>query len=127
MFGSCTIFSKTSYIKNLSGFDEDFKRCAELDFAIRGAIKDYHFISVNEPLITQYLTLGEHKTLKKDLLFRKKLVAKHKEYLCQNFLYTASLLNTYAWYWYTKKVIFIGRFFRFFAHCFSLRNKFKKL
>jgi len=127
MFGSCTIFTKTSYIKNLNGFDEDFKRCAELDFAIRGAMKGYHFISVNESLITQNLTLGGHKTLKKDLLFRKKLIKKHKKYLCQNLLYTSSLLNTYAWYWYTKKVIFIGHFFRLFARCFSLMNKFRSL
>jgi len=125
MFGSCTIFTKTSYIKNLNGFDEDFKRAAELDFAIRGAMKGYHFISVNESLITQHLTFGEYKTLKKDLLFRKKLVKKHKKYLCQNFLYTSSILNFYAWYWYTKKVIFIGHFFRFFSKCFSLMNKFR--
>jgi len=70
--------------------------------------------------MTQYLTLGGHKTLKKDLLFRKKLIKKHKKYLCQNLLYTSSLLNTYAWYWYQKKVILIGHFFRFFALCFSL-------
>ena len=127
MFGSCTIFTKTSYIKNLNGFDEDFKRCAELDFAIRGAMKGYHFISVNESLMTQYITFGTHKTLKKDILSRKQLVKKHKKYLRQNFLYTASLLNTYAWYWYTKKYIFIGHFFRLFARCFSLTNKFRSL
>ena len=127
MFGSCTIFTKTSYIKNLNGFDEDFKRAAELDFAIRGAMKGYHFISVNESLITQHLTLGEHKTLKKDLLFRKKLVKKHKKYLRQNLLYTSSLLNFYAWYWYTKKVIIIGHTFRFFSLTFSLINKFRNL
>ena len=127
MFGSCTIFTKTSYIKNLNGFDECFKRGAELDFAIRGAMKGYHFISVNKSLITQYLTFGGHKTLKKDLLFRKKLIKKNKKYLCQNLLYTSSLLNTYAWYWYTKKVNFIGHFFRLFARCFSLMNKFRNL
>ena len=125
MFGSCTLFTKTSYIRNLNGFDVDFKRCAELDLAIRGAIKGYHFISVNEALITQYLTLGEHKTMKKDLLFRKKLVRKHKEYLKQNFLHMSSLINTYAWYWYTKEFNLIGHFFRFFALCFSLKNKLK--
>ena len=127
MFGSCTIFTKTSYIKNLSGFDEDFKRSAELDFAIRGAMKGYHFISVNESLMTQYITFGTNKTLKKDLLSRKKLVKKHKKYLLQNFLYVSSLLNFYAWYWYQKKVNFIGHFFRLFARCFSLMNKFRSL
>ena len=131
MFGSCTMFSKTSYIKNLNVFDEYFKRGAELDFAIRGAMKGYHFISVNKSLITQYLTFGGHKTLKKDLLFRKKLVKKHKKYLRQNLLYTSSLLNTYAWYWYTKKDNFknnfIGHSFRFIAKCFLMMNRFKKL
>ena len=125
-FGSCTMFTKASYIKNINGFDKDFKRSAELDFAIRGAIKDYHFISVNESLVKQYLTFGEHKTLKKHLLSRRQLVEKHKKYLCQNLLYTSSIINTYAWYWYTKKVNFIGHFFRLFACCFSLMNKFTK-
>jgi len=127
VLGSGTVFTKISCLKNLNGFDESFKRGAELDFWIRGAMKGYHFISVNESLMTQYLTLGGHKTLKKDLLFRKKLIKKHKKYLCQNLLYTSSLLNTYAWYWYTKKVIFIGHFFRFFSNCFSLMNKFRSL
>ena len=90
-------------------------------------MKGYHFISVNESLMTQYITLSGHKTLKKDLLSRKKLVKKHKKYLRQNLLYASSLLNTYAWYWYTKKVIFIGHFFRLFARCFSLMNKFRRL
>ena len=125
--GSGTVFTKISCLKSLNGFDESFKRGAELDLWIRGAMKSYHFISVNESLITQNLTLGGHKTLKKDLLFRKKLIKKHKKYLCQNLLYTSSLLNTYAWYWYTKKVIFIGHFFRLFARCFSLMNKFRSL
>jgi len=127
MFGSCTIFTKTSYIKNLNGFDEDFKRATELDFAIRCAMKGYYFISVNESLVTQYLTLGKHKTLKKDLLFRKKLIKKHRKYLCQNLLYISSILNTYAWYWYTKKVTFIGHFFRLSARFFSLMNYYKKI
>jgi glycosyltransferase involved in cell wall biosynthesis len=126
MFGSCTMFTKISYVKNLSGFDENFRRGAELDFAIRGAMKGYHFISVNESLITQYLTLGNHKTLKKDLLFKKKLIKKYKKYLCKNLLYTSSILNTYAWYWYTKKNILLGHFFRLFSFIFSLMSRFKK-
>tara|TARA_B100000686_G_C16795430_1_gene981929 strand:+ start:166 stop:1074 length:909 start_codon:yes stop_codon:yes gene_type:complete len=127
MFGSCTMFAKTSYIKNLNGFDENFKRGAELDLWVRGSIKDYHFISVNESLMTQYITFGKHKTLKKDLLCRKQLIKKHKEYLSQNFLYISSFLNTYSWYWYEKKVNLIGHFFRFLALCFSFRNKLKTL
>ena len=126
-FGSCTIFTKTLYIKNLNGFDEDFKRGAELDFAIRGAMKGYHFISVNESLITQYLTLGDHKTLKKDLLSRKQLLKKHKKYLNQNLLYISSLLNFYAWYWYEKKNNLVAHVCRFFSIGFSLINKARNL
>ena len=131
ILGSGTVFTKISCLKSLNGFDESFKRGAELDLWIRGAMKSYHFISVNESLMTQYITLGGHKTLKKDLLYRKKLVKKHKKYLRQNLLYASSLLNTYAWYWYTKKDNFknnfIGHSFRFKAKCFLMMNRFKKL
>ena len=122
-FGSCTIFTKKSYLIDLDGFDESFRRGAELDFAIRCALKGYHFISVNESLVNQYISFGEHKTLKKDLLSRKLLIKKHKKYLSQKYLLTSSILNFYAWYWYEKKIALFGHFFRFFSLCFSLANK----
>ena len=125
--GSGTLFTRVSCLKSLSGFDESFRRSAELDLWIRGAMKGYHFISVNESLMTQYITFGTHKTLKQDLLSRKQLVKKHKMYLNQNLLYTSSLLNFYAWYWYQKKVNLIGHFFRFISLCFSLMNKIKRI
>ena len=127
VFGSGTMFAKTTCLKNLKGFDENFRRGAELDLWIRAAIKGYHFISVNESLMTQYVTFGTHKTLNKDLLSRKQLLKKHKKYLIQNLLYVSSFLNFYAWYWYQKRINIMGHIFRFFSKCFSIMSKFKKL
>ena len=85
----------------------------------------FHFISVNETLVTQYITIGEHKTLKKDLFSRMQLIKKHKKYLLKNNLFISSLLNFYAWYWYQKKINLLGHFFRLFSLSFSLLNKLK--
>ena len=123
LLGSGTMFTKVSYLKNLNGFDKEFKRGAEIDLWIRAAMKGYHFISVNESLMTQYITYGSHKTLKKDFLSRKQLIKKHKKYLIQNHSYMSSIFNFYAWYWYTKKVRIIGHFFRLFARFFMLIRK----
>jgi glycosyltransferase involved in cell wall biosynthesis len=127
VLGSGTVFAKISYIRNLNGFDVSFKRGAELDLWIRAAIEGCHFISVNESLMTQYITFGTHKTLKKDLLSRKQLLKKHKKYLNQNLLYTSSLLNFYAWYWYQKKIYLVSYVCKFFSFAFSLINKARNL
>ena len=38
------------------GFDARFRRCAERDLAVRAALDGAHFISVDAPLVIQYLT-----------------------------------------------------------------------
>ena len=66
--------------RKIKGFDESFKRGAEKDMAVRASFDGAYFISVNEPLITQYLSSRAHKTLEKDLNARIKLVNKHNKY-----------------------------------------------
>jgi len=126
VFGSGTMFTKTACLKDLKGFDEDFKRGAELDLWVRASLKGFHFISVNESLMTQYITYGNHKSLNKDLSSRIQLVKKHKKFFIKKLLYISSYLNFYAWYWYTKRIKFLGHIFRFFSKCFMTINKIKK-
>lgn len=121
--GRCTMLARLELIKELDGFDENFSRCAEIDLAVRASMKGTHFISVNESLITYYVTTGSHKTLKKDLKARIQLVKKNRKYLIKKSLYCASLLNFYAWYWHVKKVRIFGWFFRGLHYSFKLKNK----
>ena len=62
MFGSCTLMGRTETFRGFGGFDQRFRRCAELDLAVRAALGGAHFISVDAPLVTQHLTPSATKT-----------------------------------------------------------------
>jgi glycosyltransferase involved in cell wall biosynthesis len=81
MLGSCTLMARTEAVRGLGGFDERFRRCAELDLAVRAALSGAHFISVDTPLVTQYLMPSADKAGKADLRHRLLLLEKHKPYL----------------------------------------------
>ena len=57
MLGSGTLMARADALRALGGFDARFRRCAERDLAIRAALEGAHFISVDAPLIIQYLSL----------------------------------------------------------------------
>lgn len=80
MLGSGTLMARTEALRDLAGFDPQFRRCAERDLAVRAALKGAHFISVDAPLVTQYLTLSADKG-SADLQYRLLLVKKHRRYL----------------------------------------------
>jgi glycosyltransferase involved in cell wall biosynthesis len=79
--GSGTLMARTEALRNLGGFDPDFRRCAELDLAVRAALDGAHFISVDAPLVTQYVTSTGDKAGDAELRYRLLLVEKHRRYL----------------------------------------------
>ena len=81
MLGSGTLMARTETFRALGGFDGRFRRCAELDLAVRAALEGAHFISVDAPLVTQYLTPTADKAGDADLRYRLLLVEKHRRYL----------------------------------------------
>jgi glycosyltransferase involved in cell wall biosynthesis len=81
MLGSCTLMARTEVLRALGGFDGRFRRCAERDLAIRAALTGAHFISVDAPLVTQYLTPSADKGGNAELRYRLLLVGKYKRYL----------------------------------------------
>lgn len=95
MFGSCTMLVETSTVVQLNGFDEQFRRSAEMDFAVRAAKNGAHFISVDEPLITQFKTKAGYKTKQRNREYWMLLLKKHRSYLEQQRAYPGmvSLLN----------------------------------
>src|SRR4029079_8699943 len=56
MLGSCTLMARTEAFRALGGFAVRFSPCAEVDLAVRAALKGAHFISVDAPLIIQHLS-----------------------------------------------------------------------
>jgi glycosyltransferase involved in cell wall biosynthesis len=81
MLGSCTLMARTQAFRPLGGFDGRFRRCAELDLAVRAALRGAHFISVDAPLVTQYLTPTADKAGDAELQHRLLLIKKHRAYL----------------------------------------------
>jgi glycosyltransferase involved in cell wall biosynthesis len=81
MLGSGTLMVRTEALRALGGFDAGFRRCAERDLAVRAALTGAHFVSVDAPLVTQYLTRGPDKAGSADLRYRLLLLDKHRVYL----------------------------------------------
>jgi glycosyltransferase involved in cell wall biosynthesis len=110
-FGSCTLMARTKTIKDAGGFDESFRRGAEWDLAIRLALSGGHFIAVDEPLITQFITLTPDKAGKMPLKSVLRLRQKHKKYLKSKRVYRASIAMAHARYYYAKGNKFLSRFY----------------
>jgi glycosyltransferase involved in cell wall biosynthesis len=98
MLGSCTLMARRRTFLAVGDFDVSFRRCAELDFALRASLRGTHFIAVNEPLIIQYKTPSADKSGKTPLKYALKLRHKHKEYLINEGAYLASLAMARAWF-----------------------------
>jgi glycosyltransferase involved in cell wall biosynthesis len=96
MLGSGTLMARTAALRALGGFDPRFHRCAERDLAIRAALKGAHFISVDAPLITQYLTPSTDKGDNAELRYRLLLVKKHKPYLKEKRSYAGAWCYMHA-------------------------------
>lgn len=96
MFGSCTLMARQTTFTKVGTFDESFRRCAEWDYAIRGAFLGCHFISVNKPLITQYKTPTADKAGTIPLKYSLKIRKKHRRYLTDHGVFWASCAMAYS-------------------------------
>ena len=95
MLGSGTLMARTDSLRALGGFDARFRRCAERDLAIRAALEGAHFISVDAPLIIQYLSPTADK-VDADLRYRLLLVEKHRRYLKGKRAFMGAWCNMHA-------------------------------
>jgi glycosyltransferase involved in cell wall biosynthesis len=96
MLGSCTLMARTERIRALGGFDSRFRRCAEMDLAVRGAFSGAHFISVDAPLVRQYLTPSVDKAGNADLQYRLLMLKKHRTYLKEKRSYAGAWCYMHA-------------------------------
>jgi glycosyltransferase involved in cell wall biosynthesis len=98
MLGTGTLMARTETIRALGGFDGRFRRRAELDLAVRAAFAGAHFISVDAPLVAQYLTPTVDKAGGAKLRYRLLLVEKHREYLKEKRCYAGAWCYMHAQY-----------------------------
>ena len=96
MLGSCTLMARTEALRVFGGFDGKFRRRAELDLAVRAAFAGAHFISVDAPLVTQYLTPTADKGGDAQLRYRLLLVEKHRDYLKEKRCYAGAWCYMHA-------------------------------
>ena len=96
MVGSGTLTARTDALRRLGGFDTGFRRGADFDLAIRAAFAGAHFIAVDAPLIIQHVTQTADKAGNTDLVYRLRLIEKHKAYLKQRRSYLGAWCNIHA-------------------------------
>lgn len=120
MFGSCTLMARRTSFETIGPFDENFRRCAEWDFAVRAAFIGAHFIAVDRSLITMYKTSGSYKAGKKPLKYALLLREKHRSYLDLRGLYQASRFIARSNYYGNKHQYFRGYIYRATAYFCSL-------
>jgi glycosyltransferase involved in cell wall biosynthesis len=99
LVGSGTLMARTQALRDLGGFDDRFRRCAELDLAVRAALEGAHFVSVEAPLVTQYFTPSADKAGDADLRYRLLLVEKHRRYLEEKRCYLGARCYMHAWFY----------------------------
>lgn len=108
MFGSCTLMARREDLRRFGQFDTDFRRCAELDFAVRAALEGAHFISVNEPLVTQFMTPTADKSGLTDLKYKLKLLKKHAMYLKQRRAYLGAFCAVHAQFYRSRSWVWVA-------------------
>ena len=88
--------ARTDALRRLGGFDTGLRRGADFDLAIRAAFAGAHFIAVDAPLIIQHVTQTADKAGNTDLVYRLRLIEKHKAYLKQRRSYLGAWCNIHA-------------------------------
>jgi glycosyltransferase involved in cell wall biosynthesis len=103
MLGTGTLMARTEAFRALGGFDHRFRRRAELDLAVRAAFAGAHFVSVDAPLVTQYLTSTADKEGDARLRYRLLLVEKHRDYLKEKRSYLGAWCYMHARFYYSQR------------------------
>ncbi len=78
---TCSLMARKSTFEAVGGFDPNFRRVEDVDFAIRVALAGGHFIGCQDLLFIQYSTQAIDKTPEKNRDAEIQLAEKHKAYL----------------------------------------------
>lgn len=105
---TCSLMARKSTFDTVGGFDVNFMRVEDVDFAIRLSLVDGHFIGCKEKLFIQYATDAVDKNPAKNCAAEQKLADKFRDYL-----------NTVNRYSYARKWPLI-RFYHFKKQYFRM-------
>lgn len=85
---TCSLMARKSTFQTVGGFDEALRRVEDVDFAVRLARAEGHFIGCPERLYFQNATEGSDKTPLVNLQAELQLVEKHADFLRARGRYT---------------------------------------
>lgn len=77
---TCSQMARKNVYEYLGGFDEKLRRAEDTEFTIRHAAAGGHFIGIDEPLVTQIMTLSKDKNLDQELANTLYYLKKHKSH-----------------------------------------------
>lgn len=78
---ACSLMARKSTFESVGGFDKNFCRVEDIDFAIRLALAGGHFIGTKKEFFVQYATGSQDKTPEANLDAELQLVSKFQKYL----------------------------------------------
>jgi glycosyltransferase involved in cell wall biosynthesis len=102
MTGSCTLFARLSTFHAVGDFDSQFRRCQDLDWAVRLALLGGHFVGCPQALTHQYVTATEDKAQTKPLEYSLLLKKKYRTFLSSRGLYRTAVVRSYVQFFYAR-------------------------
>jgi glycosyltransferase involved in cell wall biosynthesis len=78
---TCSQAGRKAMYEKVGGFDHSFRRLEDTDFNIRLALAGGHFIGIDYPLVTQYMTKNYKKNIDIEHFYTKVLYKKHKNFI----------------------------------------------
>lgn len=78
---ACALMAATDTMRAVGGFDPQFRRVEDADFAIRLGLAGGHFVGTTERLYTQYATHAVDKSAGKNFEAEMQLMEKYRGYL----------------------------------------------
>jgi glycosyltransferase involved in cell wall biosynthesis len=78
---ACSLMARRSTFTAVGGFDPQFRRVEDADFAVRLALLGGYFAGTPEVLFIQHSTSAPDKSPEKNLKAHQRLIIKHQDYL----------------------------------------------
>jgi glycosyltransferase involved in cell wall biosynthesis len=78
---TCSQMARLSTYRSLGGFDSSLRRSEDTDLNIRLALAGGHFVGIAEPLVTQFMTKTNEKSLAEEYRNVLLLMQKHQKFM----------------------------------------------
>jgi len=85
---TCALMARTNIFKKIGGFDPEFRRVEDVEFAVRLSLMGGHFIGCKEKLYTQFATEAADKSAEKNYEAEQRLLKKYRKFLEEEKKYT---------------------------------------